>query len=270
MTIINSTIGGYVHTTTTGIWPTPISTNIVTTNSSNVADAFKPKKAGKNDSHVIFVLDDSYSMQSCRKKTIEGFNEFLGGQREDAKNTGIKTFVSLYKFDGLNVGQVFSKVDINSVANLTEESYNPHGSTNLLDAAGGVMMKTNEELSESKKKDRPSVILVLLTDGEENASHTFNNEGIKKMVKKCEDANWGFMFLGANVDAFATGGAMGFNMNNTMQFSVGNIRETMAVASARTSRMKSAYSLDMGTQAVYDATAFTDEERAASMEGKNE
>lgn len=270
-------VSGYVHNGPTsaavpGILPIGLQQQIQTHN-LGLADAFDPKRAGKNPklSHIIFVLDDSYSMQSCRQQTISGFNEYLGAQKIDAQKSGIETLVSLYKFDGNNVKRVFDRTPVESVKPLDTETYNPTGSTNLLDAIGGVMMEINNGLTAKKKDERESVIITILTDGEENASKTFRSStDIKKMVSKAEEKNWGFMFLGANVDAFLTGGALGFNAHNTMQFATANATETIRAASEMTSRMKASYSKGMDTVSLYATTAFTDAERSASIGKKDE
>ena len=240
------------------------STTTFAPNTASVSGSFNPKKAGSKTSHVIIVLDDSYSMRSIRDNTISGFNEYIGGQKIDALNTGIKTSLSLYKFDGTNVNQVYNKVNINDVQPLTRETYNPQGSTNLLDAIGGVMMQINTDLIKQKKTERESVIITILTDGEENTSRTFSKNDIKAMIEKAESKNWGFMFLGTNIDAFSEGAALGFKAHNTLQFNSANIQESIRSASLMTSRMKSAYSTGAATGDVYVATAFTDAERSSS------
>jgi hypothetical protein len=262
--------GGYVNFPTSG-FPNPItpvssvSSVAFTFQKPLLAEAFKPKRAGKNTSHIIFVLDDSGSMQSCRAATISGYNEYLQAQKKDAVETGISTFVSLYKFDGSSVNSVFSRVAADEVKDLDEASYNPQGTTNLYDAIGGVMMQINSQLAANKKADRDSVIITILTDGHENASRTFSNNIIKQMVEKAEGKNWGFMFLGANIDAFAAGGSLGFNINNTMQYDTHSMGNTMRSASAMTSRMKSAYASGMDTGMMYTSAAFTDEERTSAV-----
>lgn len=243
----------------------PNTTTIVAQPKPSLAEAFKPKRAGKKTSHVIFVLDDSGSMQSCRASTISGYNEYLQLQKEDAKKTGIPTFVSLYKFDGRNVNCVFSRASVESVEGLTEKTYNPQGTTNLYDAIGGVMMQINTQLAANKKADRDSIIITILTDGAENASYTFDNTNIKQMVEKAEGKNWGFMFLGANINAFAAGSSLGFGVNNTMQYDTASMSNTIRSASAMTSRMKMAYASGMDTSATYASTAFTDDERASAV-----
>ena len=262
-------VGGYVQPTTSAI-PGEFATGLTATaiaQPANLGEAFKPKRAGKNPnlSHIIFVLDESSSMSSCWDQTISGYNEYLKAQKEDAEKTGIKTLVSLYKFNGYDVRAIFDRQDVAEVQPLDKNSYRPSGGTNLLDAMGGVMMKINLLLKEKKKADRESVIITVLTDGEENQSRTFKNSDIKAMVEKAEGKNWGFMFLGANIDAFHAGAALGFNYNNTMQFSTTNAAETMRGASAMTSRMKGAYASGLDTSSTYAATAFFDQERAAAV-----
>jgi hypothetical protein len=267
--VIPSYVGGYVQPTTSAI-PGSLATGLVQspiTAPANLGQAFKPKRAGKNPnlSHIIFVLDESSSMSSCWDQTISGYNEYLKAQKEDAEKTGIKTLVSLYKFNGFDVRAIFDRQDVAEVQPLDKNSYRPSGGTNLLDAMGGVMMKINTLLAEKAKADRESVIITVLTDGEENQSRTFRNDDIKAMVEKAEGKNWGFMFLGANIDAFHAGAAMGFNYNNTMQFSTANAAETMRGASAMTSRMKGLYASGLDTSSTYAASAFNDSERAAAV-----
>jgi hypothetical protein len=244
----------------------------ITTQTVDLAAAFKPKRAGKNPklSHVVFLLDDSSSMQSCRDITISGFNEYLASQKADANTNGISTVVSLYKFNGYDVKCVFDRQDVQTVEPLTHVTYNPSGNTNLLDAMGGVLMKVNNLLSEKKKAERESVIINVLTDGEENASRTFDNTSIKAMVEKAEGKNWGFLFLGANIDAFQAGHALGFSVSNTIQFDTKNTDATMRAASRMTNSLKGAYASGTPTSMAYAASTFTKGERAAAVGKDNE
>jgi hypothetical protein len=249
---------------------TPMQPLVIYKYKNTLAESFKPKRAGKNTSHVIFVLDDSGSMQSCRESTISGYNEYLDLQKKDAKETGIPTFISLYKFDGYGVVNVFNRVQVDKVQNLTKDLYDPKGMTNLYDAIGGVMMNINNQLAANKKSERDSIIITILTDGEENSSKTFDNSNVKQMVEKAEAKNWGFMFLGANINAFAVGSKLGFNDTNTMQYNTRSMASTMEAASAMTSRMKSSYSAGMDTQFTYASSTFTPDERAKAGDTGND
>lgn len=49
------------------------------------------------------------------------------------------------------------------------------------------------------------VLAVILTDGEENASHEVTGEQVKAMIEEREAKGWTFIYLGANQDAWAVG-----------------------------------------------------------------
>jgi len=270
MTFINypqPTVGGYVLPSVPSISSVTSARRITDFNPLSLVEAFKPKRAGKNKNlaHVVVVLDDSSSMQSCLEATISGFNEFIAGQKTDAKQSGIKTLVSLFKFNGSHVTCVFDRQDVETVEPLTKKTYNPSGNTNLLDAMGGVLMKINELLTAKNKADRESVIVTVLTDGEENASRTFKNTDIKGMVEKAQGKSWAFMFLGANIDAFSTSSSLGFSTHNTMQYDTRNIASTMASASRMANSLKSELSKGVSLDLAYAQTSFTDAERSAAV-----
>ena len=235
-----------------------------------LVNSFKPKKSGKNISHIIFILDDSSSMQQCRESTISGFNEFLEGHRKDEEETGIKTFISLYKFDGQEVKLVIDYKPVKEVEPLNENTYDPNGTTNLFDAIGTALIKVNEQLQSKKKKKRDAPIITILTDGHENASKVFNNSTIKQMVEMCEGKNWKFMFLGANIDSFAIGGSLGFSPSSILQYDTKNMASTFRSATRASTDYKHASAAGISTQSTYDRFAFNDEERAESMGGKND
>lgn len=217
-------------------------------------ETFAPKKAGTEKAHVVFVLDDSYSMQSCRLQTIEGFNEFLAGQ----KDTGVPTYISLYKFDGSRVNRLYNHVDVDKVPELNMDNYDPKGSTNLLDAIGAVMYEVNMRLVRGSHE---SVNIVILTDGQENSSREFDNSAIKSMVEKAEGAEWTFQFLGANIDAFSVGGALGFRQDSILQYSTDRMDTTFAAASRMSRDMTSMKAAGISANMAYMSAAYTDEER---------
>ena len=221
------------------------------------AHSFHAHKAGTKTAHVVFILDDSGSMQSCRDATIDGFNEFLSGQ----KGSEVPTFISLYKFDGSRTVRVFSRVGVNEVPNLNRELYNPQGGTNLNDAICEVMIEVNNNLAASREDLRDSISLVILTDGEENSSRTYRAGDVKAMVEKAEANDWAFFFLGANIDAFAVGTAYGFGVSNTLQYSTKNMVDTMGAATRSVNMMKGARAEGLALNAAYAAAAFSDEDR---------
>jgi len=131
---------------------------------------------------IIFLLDRSGSMATIRDDTIGGFNSFIESQ---AGGT-----MSLYLFDH-ELTTVYEKVPIEKVEKLTTETFVPRGSTALLDALGHVL----------KMEFADKRTVVILTDGEENASHKYTRAHVKDLIdmRKMRDG-WDFVYLGANVE----------------------------------------------------------------------
>ena len=210
--------------------------------------------------HII--LDQSGSMSDCINQTLNG----LANQRKEIlaianEFPGREIRVGLTVFDHL-VELKYRNLSVKELSQMNGFEYKPNGLTALLDAIGMSVSDTERLMV----NEDDAAVMVILTDGHENASRTFDSQAVKQMVEKAEGKNWGFMFLGANIDAFHAGSALGFNMNNTMQFATANAAETMRGASAMTSRMKGAYASGMDTGATYAATAFSAVERSSAVD----
>lgn len=220
----------------------------------------KPKstivKAGKLGTLLVMILDESGSMSSALKQTISGYDEYIHGQKQNPE----KTYVTLCKFEGGNIVYPYENLHIENVETLATHYY-PKGGTNLYDAIGDAIIKTNEKLKGYSEENRPDVIINIFTDGEENSSKKYTNESVKTLVKQCEDANWTFSFFGANIDSFAVGSTFGMNVNNTFNYNTGSMQDTMIVASSYTTAMRSAKSSGMDTQAAYASVKVSDEDR---------
>jgi uncharacterized protein YegL len=226
----------------------------------NPSTTYKFKRAGKNGTLITMIIDESGSMHSAWEATIAGFNEFVEGQKSAEASAGAG-FLSLIKFDAPQIKTVYVNRPLNEVPKLDKKSYSPNGGTNLLDAIGHAINSVNAELAKVKKKDRPGVIITIMTDGHENSSQNFSNSQIKEMVKAAEDADWTFTFLGANIDSFAVGSTFGMNVNNSVDYSTNNMTATMAAVSASTTRMRSAKLAGTSTHDLYASSLYTDDEK---------
>lgn len=233
--------------------------------STPTPENYKFKKAGKNGTLITIVLDESGSMNSCWDTTISGFNEFVQGQRSAEASAGAG-YLTLIKFDSPHIKTVFNNRPLNEVPLLDRKNYTPNGGTNLLDAIGNAIESVNTVLSASKKKDRPGVIITIMTDGAENASNRYNNEKIKAMVAAAEKADWTFTFLGANIDAFAVGSTFGMNASNSVNYSTNNMTATMTALSESTSRMRFAKTAGVSTADLYAQGLYTSSELKSMKE----
>lgn len=241
-------------------------------NTTNLSAAFpaepslnwKAHTAGKNGTLVAVVMDESGSMTSCWDATISGFNEFLQGQQN---TTGAgEAYLTLVKFDAPNIKTVYSNVNVKNAAPLNRETYKPNGGTNLFDAIGETLNNVNRVLESVSQEERPGVIVVIMTDGEENSSRSYSGDQIKSMVKTSEASDWTFQFLGANVDAFAMGATFGMNTSNTLAYNTASMGNTMNVLSRSTSNIRVAKSAGVSTAELYTQSLYSEEDRAKSVE----
>jgi hypothetical protein len=165
-------------------------------------------------SAIAVILDRSGSMSSIREATISGFNEFVSGQKEAPDEANLM----LVQFD--NHYQVDYDKSIREVAPLDETTYEPRGTTALLDAIGRTINWMGAKFAAMPVEDRPhKVVCVIITDGEENASTEFTRKQIFSMITHQQKTYaWEFMFLGANQDAITEGARYGIPMRASMQY----------------------------------------------------
>ncbi len=206
---------------------------------------------------VSVVLDRSGSMESCRDKTIEGYNEYLNALRTDKDS---EYNITLIQFDhdakGCDLTVCYVDNPLADVPELTKQGYQPRGSTPLYDAIGECIRRV-----ESKGR---AVINVIITDGHENASQEFTAETVKALVKEKESEGQTFVFLGANIDAFATGATFGAQAMN-----VSNYAPSQTVAAftntAHSTMMRAASARTVGVHASATIAFYDDTQRASNM-----
>lgn len=151
----------------------------------------------KNYVNITFVIDKSGSMYESISDVIGGFNSFIKDQK--LINEG-KITVSLYTFND-NVDNVYNNIDINEIKPLNEENYQPGGCTALNDAVGMAIDKVGESLAALNEDERPeTVIMVIMTDGEENSSIEYDTVKVREMIAHQTDKyNWKFIYLGTDI-----------------------------------------------------------------------
>jgi len=152
---------------------------------------------------ITFILDESGSMDHIAQAARDGFNEYL----EEQIAHGGPTWWTLTTFNSRPRTR-FAVIPGQEVRPLGKD-YSPNGMTALYDAVGSSVSKTQAYL-ESLEGDRPSdVIVVILTDGMENASSHWSHRRVVSLITEAEDAGWQFVFLGANLDSQAMSRHMG-------------------------------------------------------------
>jgi Mg-chelatase subunit ChlD len=173
--------------------------------------------AAKN-THLYILLDRSGSMSSIANDVIGGYNTFL----QEQKKNGADARVTLVQFDSGNPQEVVAAgVPITDMTNLTADTFLPRGGTPLLDATGKLIARAqlSQEVRQQNSLQEEDIVFVTITDGEENQSSEFTLEQIKKLIEKCENDGWTFVFLSAALDAYGDAQGMGMKAGNIQAFS---------------------------------------------------
>ena len=162
---------------------------------------------------IACIVDQSGSMYPVKADAIGGFNQFLDEQRELEGRANLTLTLFNHQIEN-----VWTSMSVEEVDQLTEESYSPDGMTALMDAVGETLQRLDERLDQrDARPDR--VIVLILTDGKENASRRFRRRQIADMIERREtERDWEFVFWGANIDAARVAGQMNIDEGNVSRF----------------------------------------------------
>lgn len=150
---------------------------------------------------LVFILDKSGSMAGLERDTIGGFNALVEKQRNLPGDVRVTTVLFNQAYELLH-----DRISLKGISPLTETDYEVGGMTALLDAIGSTIQKISNAQQRTLAQERADkVMFVITTDGMENASCEYGYRKIHEMIAAQKaNANWEFVFLGANIDAVAT------------------------------------------------------------------
>ena len=181
----------------------------------------------KGLSEIVIILDKSGSMSGLEKDVIGGYNTLI---KEQKKLKG-EALVTLILFD-TNYQEVYKRVNINDVKELTEKDYIPSGCTALLDSVGNAITTLDKIYVGEEEPEH--IIFSIMTDGYENSSQEYSYKKIKSMIESHQEKGWSFIFQAANIDAFAEGDKLGIakEMINNFEASEDGVMLSMKFACA--------------------------------------
>lgn len=126
---------------------------------------------------------------------------------------------------------------------LRRGDYRPNGSTALLDALGSAISSGRMLYDRRQRLGDVSVVLVVITDGEENSSMKYSSAAISRMVQDCEASGlWTFTFMGADFDASDIAEDISLSKQHCMHFDKANFAESMVHLSAKMNQYEHAKS----------------------------
>jgi len=182
----------------------------------------------KNATYYHLILDKSGSMNSHYNETLEGLNEkLLSIQNIQKRNPEIPIYVSLTLFSD-SPELVFENVPASELQPLTKTDYVLDGMTGLLDAVGTVVNRMEYLLNRQIRENNANAMVVIFTDGMENASRMYTYEQVGAKIKALEESSrWSFAFVGADMDAWSAARRLNFEQSKVYSSRKSNVKETM-------------------------------------------
>ena len=173
------------------------------------------------------IVDQSGSMSGLESQVIEGFNGQLKSIQTIQKEFPDQELIMGLRFFNSQVERnTVPFNNVNTIAPLTREVYRPDGCTALLDAIGKSIYDIKTQFGHEIEENLASVVLIIITDGYENASRFYSFGDIQRMVKELEATEkWNFTFMGADLDALEVSQNIGFNKDSYLSFSKVNYSE---------------------------------------------
>lgn len=185
---------------------------------------------------MICILDRSGSMYGKEREIIEGYNKML----KEQKGKGEKACVTTVLFsDQCEI--ICSHALIESAEILDESIYYVYGNTALFDAIGLAFFLVDKVVKESGYEDKEDVLVVIITDGIENASQKYDGGQIKQILEEKQIRGWVILFFSPDMAAVNMARQMGIKTGNTVIYDENEegIRKSCQTASDMFSEMRS-------------------------------
>lgn len=167
----------------------------------------------KPTTHVLLIIDMSGSMWANADDVRGGINSYVQNLRDD---TARKYRLTAVVFDTA-VETLCQAAKLSEVPELTEANYTPRGLTALLDAVGATICDLQRSVSLG---DDDRVLVVVQTDGRENASHEWSAGQVAALIGKAQGTGkWDFVYMGADHDAWQQADSIGIQRSHTVSTS---------------------------------------------------
>lgn len=163
---------------------------------------------------VEFIQDRSGSMQDGWEEALSGFKEFVRNLQQDSeKDKTVEYLFSLTTFDTVVDTPIIAK----AIADVPLDAlvkFGPRGYTALYDAVG-TTIKNTEDNSHGADK----IIVVIVTDGQENSSSEWSKEKLHQSIDaKLSLGNWTFTYLGTQPETWNDAGTIGVALGSTVSY----------------------------------------------------
>lgn len=200
--------------------------------------------------HDFILLDRSGSMSGTLwVEALNSVNSYVKRLAEEKVDTGVTLAVfDTSSTDGSLAFEIIrDRIVPSTWKEVTAAEVTPRNSTPLNDATAKII-----SLAEAGNYEK--VVIVIMTDGQENASREYTVAQIKDRLEGCRKKQWVVIFLGANFDNASQATNYGNAGGNTAMVSTFNLCASGTMLGSK----RAAY----GASGVASSMSFTNEEKA--------
>jgi hypothetical protein len=166
---------------------------------------------------MVFIFDKSCSCFGTEYETVKGFNEII----KAAKIQKYDDYVTTVLFDETKE-IIYDRKPINDVKLF---SYVADGLATAIYDAIYSQIKAVERSQRNDNEKLSNTLVVIMTDGIDNASIRFSLSDTKSLIKSKINDGWKFLFLGTMQDAKKLAKSMGIKEENAENYSIQHITD---------------------------------------------
>jgi uncharacterized protein YegL len=205
---------------------------------SNKTKPSIPAAVGKT--YVGIVLDASGSMSFGKSETISSFNEQLQTIQNGAKQIQGETLVSFLSFSN-EATILANNAPVGDVKPISNETYQPNGGTALYDTVWQAIDMI--EANEGSREADSAILMVIFTDGDENASRKISGSQLSSRIETLEaTGRWTFTLVGPKESISVMADTMKMKSGNVRGYDVNSIQEKSLVGAAMSASTMSYFS----------------------------
>lgn len=168
------------------------------------------ESAGKKENARVLnliLVDESGSMGSIYYPALNGMNRTIKAiKNAQRSNPDLPQFINLITFDSEHYKQHLRNAPAAEARELSIRDYRPSAATPLYDAMGHALTALERHTTPND-----AVLVTIITDGYENASHIYTSLMIRELVNRLTEKGWLFTYIGANQNVEEVGNKLGID-----------------------------------------------------------
>ena len=136
-------------------------------------------------------------MAGSKELTIQALNTYLEDLKKENERPG---YITLSTFDSMSIDIPITKTSLEEITYFSNDILQPRGGTPLFDAIG-IAMHDLENIGESSDNSK---VLVIVTDGLENASKEYSYDDVRKKTRLLLEPYYHLVYVEADINSLKT------------------------------------------------------------------